>query len=187
MSQTGYGNVPISTVHKNERKSSRSQVGVVDPEMVVEPVDLAVDQLVGHETGFGEDARDRRFLGRFEREGRGFVSAEGSSAPAGWSWSRSKFWSADSGATFCNVAKVRETSTHMVSFLILPIDVSEPFRVRSPGVLPPLRLLTPAGIGICNYTSVSGSSMRGCDSPSLATLQQERTCLVEMDCLVYER
>jgi hypothetical protein len=43
--------------------------------VVVEPIDLAVDELVGEETALGEDLSDLFLLGSLGREGRRFVTA----------------------------------------------------------------------------------------------------------------
>ena len=53
-----------------------SQVAVVDAERVVEPVDLAVDELAGHEAGLDEDVGNGLLLLALGREGRGHITTD---------------------------------------------------------------------------------------------------------------
>lgn len=54
------------------------EVGVVDAEVVVEPVDLTVDELGGEEASLGEDVGDLVLLGGLCWERRWLVATEGS-------------------------------------------------------------------------------------------------------------
>ena len=70
------GGVEGEDVIGNDVGFFAEEVGVVDPKVIIKPVDLTRDEFLRDEAGLGKDAHDGGLLGRFEREGGRFVAAE---------------------------------------------------------------------------------------------------------------